>query len=221
VTTRYEERIEQALWGLEVKGELEEALAEYKAAAKELESALAGGEISESEAKRILSYAYMRQSNAVRQTGEMDQAKALGDQSVSLGRESGSDLSLARALLNHAATLAMTRDEAFGGILNEARQTFGKGSSDDFVQGVGWCHLLESDLIGAGIMPGGAEDIVVAAQRALDVLEPIENWQGIVRALTALQQAHEKLSNEDDARIVSQKLEVAMLKAESEESGAK
>jgi len=216
VTIPFEERVERALWDLEIKGELEKALAEYRAAAKELEAALAAGDIDEAEAKRVLSYGYMRQANVVRQAGEMDLAKQLGDQSIQLGRESGDDLSLARALLNHSATLAMTGDDSFKGILKRARLTFGKGSSDDFVQGVGWCHLLESDLIGAGLLPGGPETVIAVAKQALDVLEPIGNWQGVVRALTALQKAQTDLGNDDQAAQLGVKLEAAKAKAESD-----
>jgi tetratricopeptide (TPR) repeat protein len=213
---QFEEAIEDALWHLEIEGEAALALAEYERVTHELETALSVGQVKEADALAVLSYGYLRQANIVRIQGDLEKAHALGEVSVRLGRASDDPLALARALLNHAGTLAMTKDPALRPSLDEALSLFSAGSSKDHVQGVGWHWILVADLCDAELLPGGSSKAIDAAKSALDVLIPIDNRQGIVRAWSALARAYEKTGDLDAGQRAREAAQDAAERAQSE-----
>lgn len=213
---RYEEQIEDALWELEVKGNEESALSVYRRVTSELEVAMEAGDVDEADARRVLSYGYLRQANIVRGQGALGDARALGEKSVDFGRASGDGVALARAFLNHAATLAMMKHPDVKQLLDECLALFSSGSSDDHMQGVGWHWILVADLCSAGLLPGGATAVIAAAEEALQALIPIKNWQGIARAHSSLEHAYKENGDEDLARQAREAFEEATNRAQLE-----
>jgi hypothetical protein len=47
----------------------------------------------------------------------------------------------------------------------------------------------------AGLLTWDARDVTEAAERALSILQPIENWPGVARAYGARAQARERLGD--------------------------
>jgi len=215
--SQFETDIESALWTLETEGDEDSALEVYQRVTSDLEAALAAGTVERADALRVLSYGYLRQANLVRVRGDLSKARDLGEKSILLGRESGDALSLARALLNHAPTLALMKDPSLKSVLDDSLSLFSAGSSKDHAQGVGWYWILVADICAAGLMPGGgASEMITAAERALQALTPIENWQGIARAYSVLERAYIMTGDMDAARRASESLQKATEKARDE-----
>lgn len=213
---RFEEAIEDALWQLEIQGDERSALSAYERVTGELEAAVGAGAVAEADACRVLSYGYLRQANIVRVQGDLAKARALGERSVSLGRASGDSLALARALLNHAGTLAMLKDPDLARVLREALCLFQAGSCKEHVQGVGWHWILVADLCEAELLPGGTAERIAAAEKALGALTPIENWQGVARAWSALERAHQRDGDLEAAALARKRAREATMRTRTE-----
>ena len=192
-----EARIEEALWSLEMAGENDKALEAYRAVEVELESFLTDPMgIVVAEAQRVLAYCLMREGNVLRVLGRSDEAGRLSEREIAAARASGDSIALARSLMSHGTNLFVGGNPDAGRrLLEEARHLFANGDSRDHRQGVGWCWILQADLMNAGLVAGDASDVMAAADRALAELLPIENWPGIARALSARAQAHEQLGD--------------------------
>jgi tetratricopeptide (TPR) repeat protein len=179
-----EERIDSALWGLEVKGNVTEALQEYQAVAEKLESLEVKSESQNyREQQRILAYAYLRIGNALRQLGRGEEALQIGERELECARNSGNDLALARTLMNYGTTL-LTGGQVEKGLIyiEKSRPLFEKGEDSDYKQGLGWYWILKAELGLAGLTEEKPQDILGYIDAALKILEPIENWTGMARA---------------------------------------
>ncbi len=192
-----EARIEEVLWSLEVAGENDQALEAYHAAEVELEAFLADPmAIVVAEAERVLAYCLMREGNVLRVLGRSDEAARLSEREITAARASGDSITLARSLMSYGTNLLVGGNLDVGRrLLDEARHLFASGDSRDHRQGLGWCWILQADLMNAGLIAGDAGDVMAAAARALDELLPIENWPGVARAYGARAQAHERLGD--------------------------
>ncbi len=192
-----EARIEEALWSLEMAEENDKALEAYHAVEVELESFLTDPMgIVVAEAQRVLAYCLMREGNVLRVLGRSDEAGRLSEREIAAARASGDSITLARSLMSHGTNLLVGGNPDAGRrLLEEARHLFASGDSRDHRQGVGWCWILQADLMNAGLVSGDARDVMAAADRALAELLPIENWPGIARAHSARAQAHEQLGD--------------------------
>lgn len=192
-----EGEIEAALASLEQPGQLNEALATYRAVETKLEALdLASEHPAYAEKQRVLAYCLMRQGNILRQIGQAQEAVELSEREIAAARASGDDVTLARSLMSYGAN-RIVRGEVEQGLafMEEARSLFGSGNSYDHKQGLGWYWILRADLGNAGILPGDASEVVDAADRALAILLPLENWPGVARAHAARAQAHEALGD--------------------------
>ncbi len=196
-----EERVEDALWKLEVQGAWEEALAVYEAARAALESL---GFLPEAPAfraqQRVLAYCLMRLSNILRQLNRHAEASALAEEELSAARACGDTVTLGRSLMSHSVAAIMNgRVEEGLQQLDEARRLFEEGDSADHKQGLGWHWILRADLSNGGVVPEEPRRAIEAAGRALAVLLPIENWTGVARAYAARARAHETIGNTEAA----------------------
>ena len=79
--------------------------------------------------------------------------------------------------------------------LQEARSLFESNTTYDHRQGLGWHWILKADMMNAGLIPGDPPVAIEAANCALKILTPLENWPGTARAYCARAQAHESLGN--------------------------
>jgi hypothetical protein len=84
-------------------------------------------------------------------------------------------------------------------LLEEARILFENGNSYDHRQGLGWYWILQADLVNAKIVEKTPSEVIEFADRALEILKPIENWPGVARAYAARAKAHENTGNQDAA----------------------
>jgi hypothetical protein len=192
-----EARIEEALWSLEIAGENEKALKAYQAAEAELGVFLGDptGPVV-AEAQRVLAYCLMREGNVLRVLGRSEEAGRLSEREIVAARASGHSLTLARSLMSHGTNLIVGGHADEGSrLLEEARTLFSGGDSPDHRQGLGWCWILRADLMNAGLLTWDAGAVVAAAESALSLLLPIENWPGVARAYAARAQARERLGD--------------------------
>jgi tetratricopeptide (TPR) repeat protein len=194
IIERCEERIEQALQSLEMVGQLEPALAVYRAVGSELsELDVPPEQAADSERLRVLAYSLMRQGNILRQMGEAEKALELGEEEIAAARASRDELALARSTLSYGTNLMVSGEIERGvALMEEARSLFARGDSYDHRQGLGWSWILEADLGNAGLVEKQSSEIIEAAEQALEILLPIENWPGVARAYAARAQVCER-----------------------------
>ena len=99
--------------------------------------------------------------------------------------------------------------------MRAARDLFECGDSYDHQQGLGWYWILQADLTNAGMLSGEPAEVLAMAQRALEILEPIENWPGVARAYAARAAAHAQLGEEEAAAYDRLQQQAAESKLES------
>jgi tetratricopeptide (TPR) repeat protein len=192
-----ESQIERALWSLEVNGKVEEALAVYRDAEATLQALeVTGDQPVYAEQQRVLAYCLMRQGNALRQLGRSEEALTVSEREVAAARASGDDVALARSLMSNGANRIVAGEVERGmEMLEEARVLFERGDSTDHRQGLGWSWILQADLVNAKLITQEQSAAIEAADLALALLLPIENWAGVARAYAARAQAHESLGD--------------------------
>ncbi len=192
-----EAQIEEVLWSLEIAGESGRSLEAYQNVEASLRELLEAAHPSErAEAQRVLAYCLLREGNMLRVMGRPDDASRLSEREIDAARASGDSLTLARSLMSRGTNLLVGGDIEQGRrLLEEARVLFSDGDSRDHKQGLGWCWVLQADLMNAGLVPGDAGDAVEAAGQALSELLPIESWPGVARAYGARAAANERLGD--------------------------
>ena len=196
-----EQLIEKALLDLEFHEILEQALAVYIDAENKLEDlALTAGHPLYREIQRVLAYCLMRQGNLLRQMEKSQEAQALGEREIAAARASGDEITLARSLMSNGTNLIVNGACKQGlKLIEEARELFERGDSNDHRQGLGWYWILQADLANAGLVERDPHEVIEMANHALVSLEPIENWPGVARAYASRAKAHERLGNVEQA----------------------
>lgn len=204
-TKDFEQRIDQAVAQLENSGKMEQALSAYK----EIERGLLETEMTpdmECERQRVLAYCYMRQANLYRQIGKGKKAEEATVKEVAAAKESGDQVSYGRSLLSDAANKFRHGMGTKGiHLLDMAEEVFNQGESAEHKQGLGWAYILRADLMESRLMPGTDDDIIQFASVAIDVLEPIKNYPGLVRAHSVRARAYERLGKLDNQQADDQK----------------
>jgi len=214
-----EERIEEALQSSEIVGELDPAFAVYRAVESELSGmGVLPEHAAESERQRVLAYCLMRLGNILRQMGEPEKALELSEQEILAARASGDELTLARSLMSNGTNRLVSGEiERGSAMLEEARSRFERGDGYDFKQGLGWCWILQADLGNAGFIESQPIQIIQAAEHALEILLPIENWPGVARAYAARAQVYEGIGEDVAAaedRVEQHRYEARMVSSE-------
>src|SRR5512143_2092030 len=98
-----EDQIEDALWKLEMRDQLEKALDVYQDSEARLDALRLGqSDPAYAEGQRVLSYCLMRQGNILRQLKKPGEALRLGERELAAARLSGDEIMLARSLLSNA-----------------------------------------------------------------------------------------------------------------------
>ena len=135
----------------------------------------------------------MRESNNQRILGKTDEASKTQKLEVQAARNSQDDITLARSLFSSGVDKISAGDLDEGRqLLDEALLEFNKGNSKDHIQGAGWIWIIRADIINAGIVEAEYQEIVEICNKAIELLEPINNWQGLVRAYQARSVVHRK-----------------------------
>jgi tetratricopeptide (TPR) repeat protein len=214
-----ENQIEATLWDSEVHEELEKALHAYQSAERKLIAlGITEGNPAYTEQQRVLSYCLMRQGNILRQLGKPQEALELGKREIAAARASGDEITLGRALMSNGTNMIVAGKISEGMILLEdAQKVFESGDSYDHKQGLGWYWILQADLANAGLVAKEPTEVVKIATRALEILEPIENWPGVARGYAARATAREKLGDIEGAEKDRQVQKVYENKTEPEE----
>jgi tetratricopeptide (TPR) repeat protein len=199
-------RLDSTLAGLEMAGNLEEALDRYQSVVTDLlQLGLSPSDSAYKEQQRVLAYAYLRTGNMLRQLGRMDDAILIGEKELDCARKAGDSISLARSLMSYGATLIVTdRAERGLSLIEEARQLFEQGTSFDHRQGLGWYWLLRAELVLAGKIDAEPDTVLAYADTALSILRPIENWPGVARAHALRAKVNETLGDTASAAIDSE-----------------
>jgi tetratricopeptide (TPR) repeat protein len=213
-----EQQIEQALWDLEARDEIEKALEIYQNAESKLAALdLTLKDTAYAEQQRVLAYCLMRQGNVLRQMDKPEEALALSERELAAARASGDEIMLARSLMSNGTNYIITGKIEKGlALTQQACALFENGDSYDHQQGLGWYWVLQSDLANAGIITRQPSEIIATAGRALEVLEPIENWPGVARAYAARARAYESTGNQAEAAKDRKKQQYYESKVESE-----
>lgn len=217
-----EKQIEEALWSLEMGDEKEKALEIYLEAETKLdELALTMEKSAFCEQQRVLSYCLMRQGNLLRQMGKSEEALAISEREIAAARGSENEIALARSLMSNGTNYIVNGGVGKGNeLLEKARLLFEGGDSYDHQQGLGWYWIIQADLVNAGIIEKEPSEVIEAADRALEILKPIENWPGVARAYAARANAQEKMGDEEAASGDRQEQEYYESKVKAEEKGA-
>jgi tetratricopeptide (TPR) repeat protein len=135
-----EAQVEKALWELEIKAQLAQALKIYLAAETNLEKlGIEATRPEYAEQQRVLSYCLMRQGNIMRQQGKPQEALALSEREIIAARASSDEITLARSLMSNGTNFIVAGKIEQGlKLLEEARGLFENGESNDHKQGLGW-----------------------------------------------------------------------------------
>ena len=187
---RYEEKVQP-----------EQALKRYQEIEKKLLAIeTTPGDSDYTEQNRVLAFVLMRQANILRQFGDLEKADATVNLEIEAARASGDNIAIAQSLVSYGTTCVTQGKKEIGlASLDEARELFSKGDSPDHKKGLGWFWIIQADMIIARILPGGDENIIEACTKALGLLEPINNRQGIKRAYEVRSNAYERLGEKDKA----------------------
>jgi tetratricopeptide (TPR) repeat protein len=216
-----ESQIEAALWDSEVHEDLEKALKAYQDAEEELAALdIKPGNPAYAEQQRVLSYCLMRQGNILRMLERPQEALEIGKREISAARASGDEIALGRSLMSTGTNLIVAAKVEEGlSLLEGARMVFENGDSYDHKQGLGWYWILQADLANAGLLEKKPAEVIEIATRALEVLEPIENWPGVARGYAARAQGREKLGDKAGAAKDRREQKLAESKIEAGERG--
>jgi tetratricopeptide (TPR) repeat protein len=216
-----ESQIEAALWDSEVHEDLEKALKAYQDAEGKLAAlGIDAANPAYPEQQRVLSYCLMRQGNILRMLGRPQEALEIGKREISAARASGDEIALGRSLMSTGTNLIVAKKVEEGlSLLDGARMVFENGDSYDHKQGLGWYWILQADLANAGLVEKKPAEVIEIATRALEVLEPIENWPGVARGYAARAQGREKLGDKAGAAKDRREQKLAESKIEAGERG--
>jgi tetratricopeptide (TPR) repeat protein len=175
----------------------------YHAAGAQVDAlAIPTGHSAHRDACRLRAYLYLREANALRALGRPAEAAALGSRELDAAMASGDSLSIARAMLSLGGTcLANGEIERGLKFLREAKPMFEHHADAEHRQGLGWWYIVWADIGNAGLVEAEPEAALEAAATALEILRPLENWPGVVRAHAARAKAFERLGDEDSARV--------------------
>jgi len=198
-----EARTETALGSLEQAGRWDEALAIYQTAGAEVEAlGLKRGHPVYRAARRLRVYLYLREANALRALGRQPEAAPLAGQELSAALASGDRLSIARAMFSLGSTcLANGEVERGLKLLADARPMFEHSDDAEHRQGLGWWYIIQADIGNDGLITASPEQSLAAADQALAILRPLENWPGIIRAHAARALAHDRMGDAAAAKV--------------------
>jgi tetratricopeptide (TPR) repeat protein len=196
-----DEQLKYSLHQFEEKGNWDSAQISYKDVERQLDELhLSQDDPTFPASQAVLAFCLQRQGNVFRQQKQTDQAIDVGRREIAASRASGNPLILSRSLLDNGAELIVSGnlDEGIRSV-QEARSLLEKGEDFESQQGLGWYWILRADLANARVIPADPEDIVDAANTALDILLPIMNWEGVTRAYAARAVAYDALGAKDAA----------------------
>jgi tetratricopeptide (TPR) repeat protein len=202
VIESYMREIEQTLETMELSGKLKDALANYQEIRGKLEAlGIKHGDRSDEELQRTLAFCLMREANILRQTGRLKDAQVVTDLEMDAARSSGDPITLGRSLMSNGATYLLAGQKEIGNkYIEEARSIFEDGDSFDHKQGLGWYWIMKADLINKGIIQGDHGTAIDAASKAIEILLPIKNWPGVVRAYEARAKSYDAIGDASSAK---------------------
>ena len=210
-----EKRTDAALGSLEQTGQWAEALEIYQAAGAEVEAlGVKRGDPTYRAARKLRAYLYLREANALRALGRHAEASPLASQELSAAMASGHHLTIARAMFSLGSTcLANGEVERGLKLLDDARPMFEHGEDAEHRQGLGWWYIIQADIGNGGLIAAAPEQALKAADQALAILRPLENWPGVIRAHAARARAYERMGEGEAARVAraAEKMAEAML----------
>jgi len=218
---KLEEQTDKTLGSLEQDEQWAEALAVYRGAGAEIDALdIPKSDAAYTNARRLRAYLYLREANALRALGRPAEAEPLGHLELDAALASGDSLSIARAMFSLGAT-CLSNGEVERGLkfLDDSRPMFEHQDDFDHRQGLGWWHLIQADISNGGLARGEPQYALGQANKALEILRPLENWPGVARAHAARAKAYERLGEGEAARVArtAQKMAEEMLRRRGHE----
>ena len=211
-----EERTDDALGSLEQDDQWAEALAVYRAAGGEVDAlGIPKDDPAYKDARRLRAYLYLREANAPRALGRPAEAEPLGHLELDAAMASGDSLSVARSMFSLGGTcLANGEIERGLKFLDDSKAMFEHQDDFEHRQGLGWWHLIQADISNGDLARAEPGYALEMANKALEILRPLENWPGLARAHAARAKAFERLGEAEAARVAhtAQKMAEEMLK---------
>ncbi len=214
-----EHRTDDALGSLEQDEQWAEALAVYQRAGAEID-ALEIPRAAEAykNARRLRAYLYLREANAWRALGRPAEAEPLGHLELEAAMASGDSLSIARAMFSLGAT-SLSNGEIERGLkfLDDSKPMFEHQEDFDHRQGLGWWYIIQADISNGNLARTEPQYALEMANKALEILRPLNNWPGIARAHAARAKASERLGDAETAKLArtAQKMAEEMIKVKA------
>lgn len=187
--------IEAVIKILEKEGRLGEALAAYQEIEGRIEKLdLLPGRPHFADKQRVLTTCLMGQEGILRKLGRMREARSISEREMAAARQSSDRITMARALLSSGMTMLLSGEAEHGvSSMENARRLFESEKTAEYQRGLGWYWAAQADLLNAGALAGKPADAIQAADRALEILLPLEDQSGVTRAYAARAKAGTKL----------------------------
>jgi len=199
------EHLENILWSLEVKGELQKARERYIEALEEIK------ELPESKEKfKLMSFCLLRIANVENALGNIENAEKISKEAFEYATKSEEKVNQGQVLLVLASIYNTKRKfkKALTCIQNAKhlfKETSKDGENFDAIQGYGWSLLLEANILFNMEEIQKAESIT---KEALKILKDINNTPGIIRAYEVLAKIYEKLDMLEEKRRAEKEIKI-------------
>ncbi|MFE8700799.1 hypothetical protein ACFYKX_09245 [Cytobacillus sp. FJAT-54145] len=195
-----EEKIEETLVSFEQVDKYDRALQQYIQIENEIHKYMKNNEVNFTQAQKLLAQCYLRQAGMLRELGRTEEANEINKKEMESARLSGSTIAYAQSLFSTGINLLSSRRIEEGlNFLRKAKKVFEAGNTSEYLQGVGWYWIIMADLGNKGIVSATNEEIINYANKAIKILTPIQNSQGISRAHEARSIAYKKMGNNEKA----------------------
>jgi len=182
-----EKQLEETLITLEQKNKSESALNSYRTIEHKLLVLIESNNEDNKEIYRVLSQVYLRQAEMLRELGQPEEASKVHEKELEYAKRSQNSLTQAQSIFSSAIHLLSNRQMEEGlSLLEEAKRAFEKGDTNDHKQGVGWYWIILADLGNKKLIKVSRSDIVDYCNKALEILLPINNEAGVLRAYKAM-----------------------------------
>lgn len=192
-----EKEMEEILIKFEQKDKFNEALQGYKSIEVQLHRLL--DTLTDKEvAYSVLAQCYLRQGNMYRVLGNAIEATRCSEKEAESARLSGNSIVIAQSIFSEGITLISNKQLQPGlTLLDRSKELFDSGETFDHLQGSGWYWIIKADIANQGITESTPEETIDFANKAIKILEPIENWRGVSRAFLARSIAYRKIGKVD------------------------
>ena len=176
----YEKKIDEEALVWEMKQDFAKALEMYDRLLKEIEAVAPNDKGESSEKDAIVAYLMLRKAGILLETERLDVGERLMLEGTAVAERSGNSLMIGRAKVGLGSLYgSLGRFEESERYLTEAFASFSQGDAKDSKQGAGWSL---ANLGGLYIKEGKLDQAEEKLNKAVELLDSIENWVGVATA---------------------------------------